>query len=404
MTSPSLLILGADAVLAAAPATPVQLAHACLAAGYRSVVPVTWGDEIIARRVVDAVENTNGPLVLGCCPLVTRRLGTHADDIGSLILPCVAPPVATAAYLRALYAPARVRITFVGGCPSGAHASIDAWLTPAELLADLTGKGIQARDQPTEFDSVLPPDRRRHYSEPGGAPSREVLLRASGAPDFVELEASDFAIDLAQALLGCDRRLVDAAPALGCLCSGGGPGVSAQAARTRVRSNEPPRAPSPVVDHEVALGIDIVAIPTTRERVHAGALSPRQPNTSVPVPVTAQPPQAMSLASQSAEGRATSVVDSPAQDNARRRAPTGSNRAVIGAMPQSRSSGRQLPRAYVARRRSSPKGIRQSGIRRQVDVLGPYRDQPAIPRWIWLAGIGIAVAAVLALVIIAAGR
>ena len=404
MTSPSLLILGADTVLAVAPATPVQLAHACLAAGYRSVVPVSWGDELIARRVIDAVENTNGPLVLGCCPLVTRRLGAHADDIGSMILPCVAPPVATAAYLRALYAPAGVRITFVGGCPSGAHASIDAWLTPAELLADLTRKGIQVGDQPTEFDSVLPPDRRRHCSEPGGAPSRDALRRASGAPDLVELETSDFAIDLAQALLGCDRRLVDAAPALGCLCSGGGPGVSSPEARARIRANEPPRAPSPVVDHDVELGIDIATIPTTRERGPAAPPSSRNASASRPVAMPEAPPQTISLAAQPADATATSLVESPAQDNARRRSPTGNNRAVIGAMPQSRSSGRHLPRAYVARRRSSPKGIRQSGIRRQVDVMGPYRDQPAIPRWVWFAGIAVAVVAVLAVLIIAVGR
>ena len=142
MTSPSLLILGTDAVLAAGPATPVQLAHACLAAGYRSVVPASWGDEIVARRALDAIEYTNGSLVLSCCPFVTRRLARHADDIGSLVLSCVSPPVATAAYLRALYAPASVRITYVGACPAGGHASIDAWLTPAELFVDLASKGI----------------------------------------------------------------------------------------------------------------------------------------------------------------------------------------------------------------------------------------------------------------------
>jgi hypothetical protein len=46
VTSPSLVILGTDAVLAAAPATPVQLAHACLAAGYGAAVPASWGDEL----------------------------------------------------------------------------------------------------------------------------------------------------------------------------------------------------------------------------------------------------------------------------------------------------------------------------------------------------------------------
>jgi hypothetical protein len=392
VTSPSLLILGTDAVLAAAPATPVQLAHACLAAGYRSVVPVSWGDEIIARRVIDTVENFNGPVVLCCCPIVTRRLGKHAEDIGSMMLPGVAPPVATAVYLRALYAPANARVTFVGACPSGGHASIDAWLTPAELLADLTAKGIQITEQPTEFDSVLPPDRRRHYSEPGGAPSRDALLRASGAHELVELEPSDFAIDLAQALLAGGQRLIDPAPALGCLCSGATDRLSPQASRARVRSTEPPRAASPVVDHDVALGVDIVTAPLSGERAHASH-SRRQAGAASPGGSTQAPTLPESAASTTSATTFASVVAPPAQDS-RRRSQAGNNRAVIGAMPQSRAAGRQLPRAYVARRRSSPKGIRQSGVRRQIDVMGPYRDQVTIPKWVWFAGVGTLVVAV----------
>jgi hypothetical protein len=396
VTSPSLLILGTDAVLAASPATPVQLAHACLAAGYRSVVPVSWGDEILARCIVDAIENTNEPLVLCCCPLVARRFGREAD-IGPMLLSCAAPPVATAAYLRALYAPANVRVTFVGACPSGGHGSIDAWLTPAELFADLASKGIHPSSQPTEFDSVLPPDRRRHFSEPGGVPARDVLRRANGAPELIELDAVDFAIDLAQTLLAGGQRVVDVAPALGCLCSGVVPGVSAQSARSRVRSTEPPRSPFPVVDHDVALGLDIVAIGEKHERVllpaareHALAVMPvRTPAVeSVPASIPGN-----------AAGD-SSVLAAPPQDGARRRSSASGNRAVIGAMPQSRSAGRQLPRAYVARRRSSPKGIRQSGVRRQVDVLGPYREREAVPRWIWIAGIGTVIVAVAGVLIL----
>jgi hypothetical protein len=43
----------------------------------------------------------------------------------------------------------------------------------------------------------------------------------------------------------------------------------------------------------------------------------------------------------------------------RRRSPTGIPRPVFGAAPRtSRPDGRVLPRAYVARRRSSPRGMR----------------------------------------------
>ena len=44
----SIVVLGADTVLAALPATPVQLAHACRALGYDMAFPASWGDEIVA--------------------------------------------------------------------------------------------------------------------------------------------------------------------------------------------------------------------------------------------------------------------------------------------------------------------------------------------------------------------
>src|SRR5438067_4356844 len=79
VTAPSLLILGTDAVLAAVPATPVQLAHACLASGFDAVIPVTWGDELVAARVLDRIRGIDTPVVQCCCPYVTRRLAANAD-------------------------------------------------------------------------------------------------------------------------------------------------------------------------------------------------------------------------------------------------------------------------------------------------------------------------------------
>jgi hypothetical protein len=48
----SIAILGTDAFLAAAPALPVQLMHAALAAGFDSVVPVSLGDELVASETL----------------------------------------------------------------------------------------------------------------------------------------------------------------------------------------------------------------------------------------------------------------------------------------------------------------------------------------------------------------
>jgi hypothetical protein len=48
----AIVILGNDAVIEAAPATPVQLAHACLAAGFELALPESWGDELIAAEML----------------------------------------------------------------------------------------------------------------------------------------------------------------------------------------------------------------------------------------------------------------------------------------------------------------------------------------------------------------
>src|SRR5205814_701446 len=59
-----IVILGTDALLAAAPATPVQLAHACLRGGYTNVIPASWGDELIASAVIRALpEFAGGPAI-----------------------------------------------------------------------------------------------------------------------------------------------------------------------------------------------------------------------------------------------------------------------------------------------------------------------------------------------------
>jgi hypothetical protein len=376
VTPPSLLILGTDAVLAAAPATPVQLAHACQVAGFRAVIPASWGDELIAERALQRMAVTAAPMLQCSCPLVASRFAAHAE-LASMMFCSVAPPVATALYLRAVYAPAQIHITFVGACPSGSHASIDEWLTLEALSARLVERGIRTTAQPTEFDSVLPPDRRRHFSEPGGVPARNALHLVPAPADIIELPAQDFAVDLAQHLLANSRSLINVAPALGCACSGAAHAVAPEVARARVREHEPPRAPSPIVDHSLAVPI---------EAAHAReATTPSAPRAPAPQPFSPAAPVSQATATESAVALA---------ESARRRSPPAGSppsRAVLGTMPQSRTAGRQLPRAYVARRRT-PRGTRQSGVRRQEAMLGIAGGWRR-PRWL-LLGAAAAVALV----------
>src|SRR5690242_2334947 len=111
---PSVVVLGTDALLAALPATPVQLAHACLQAGYQQVVPASWGDELVAQVVLRRLEEPRPSAAIQCsCPLVSHRLLASGSDLGPFLISVVAPPVALARYLRSVYSGSGVHITYV---------------------------------------------------------------------------------------------------------------------------------------------------------------------------------------------------------------------------------------------------------------------------------------------------
>jgi hypothetical protein len=332
---------------------------------------------------MDRCRRAEAPVVQCSCPFVARRFAAHGEPIASMLLSFVAPPVATAEYLRALYAPTRLHLTFAGGCPSASHESIDVWLSTHELITALAERGINASAQPTEFDSVIPPDRRRFFSEPGGVPSRSALRHLPAPVEFVEVKSDDLVVDIAQHLLSNARTLIDAAPALGCCCSGAVGGVSPEAVRARVREHEPPRAFAPVVDHSLPIALESgppqISAPPPLESIHRSA---------IPLP---RPPSVSDLAP---EPLPVAVEAIP-----RRRSPPGLTRAVLGIMPQARiEAGRQLPRAYVARRRSSPRGLRESAVRNVEPPTAPRAEAPRI-RWFMIGAIGVAIGLVLAWVL-----
>lgn len=368
-----MVILGNDAMLAARPATPVQLAHACLAAGFRAVIPASWGDELVAGATLDALSGrATRPAIHCACPHVARRVLGVGSELAPHLVSIVAPPVAAARYLR-LNSAGELRITYAGRCPAAADDSIDARLTPEELLAQLADRGIDPTAQPEVFESVIPPDRRRHLSVPGGLPSPDMLW--SHDRFIVEtMKGGDFASELADLVLARKEVLIDPAPAVGCVCSGAVRGAAPNEARTSVVALEPPRSAYPVVDDRGALSLelplpmaargaaDLVAEPAAPisggdTRVVSGpaaSLGDAPP----PPPVTPHrrprltPPGIAAIA-------ATPPGSSPTPPAPpRRRSPTGIPRVVPGAVPiASDSEGRILPRAYVAHRRSPRSGV-----------------------------------------------
>jgi hypothetical protein len=252
----AVIIIGADALLAARPATAIQLWHGCLAAGYDLPVPATWGDELIAAESLRALTSHPTPVAVMCsCPLVARTVGRFEENVGSHLISLVAPPVATARYIRRVHGERRVHITFVGACPSGADSAIDAWIMPNELFDRFEAGGIALGAQPELFESVIPPDRRRHLSQPGGLPTSERAATMPRPRLVHEIDDDDVIGAVARHLRGSVRSLLDFAPRAGCVCSGATAGVAPNEARALVTVLEPPRSARPVMGDPAGLAL-----------------------------------------------------------------------------------------------------------------------------------------------------
>lgn len=366
MRMPSIVVLGADALLAAQPATPIQLAHACALAGYQHVVPASWGDELIALASLRALrDHAHMPAIQCSCPYVAHRLLAVGTDLRPFLISLVAPPVVLARYLRAAYAPRKLRITYVGRCPGAGDEAIDARLTPDELLAIFRDHHIVVEEQPQVFDAVLPPDRRRYRSQPGGLPTPEMLWsnEAAGvARSVVELYGDELPVELAQHLLSGKPVLIDVAPKLGCVCSGAVADASPVEARARVTALEPPRASSPVVDETIVTDATLALPASPRSAIDV--VSPPAPAAAPPAAQPTAPNEPARFGADDVMPGGRSVTSDLASgtppSGSRRHSPTrGIARPVSGVLPTARDvDGRQLPRTYVARRRFPVRGMR----------------------------------------------
>ncbi len=261
--TPAIIILGADTLLAARPASPAQLVNACYAAGYSAVIPSSWGDELVAARYLREIASRGqGSVVLCACPRVAEQM-RRVHSLLPQLLPLVSPPVAAARYLRARAGRHGVNITYVGDCPGGTDPAIDRHATPGALLRSLAKRGIHVATQPTEVDERLLRDARRFYSLPGGAPAPNWLYVEKRGYTLVEPGARDFLAEVAFRVSKRERRVVDLAPRLGCACSGAVVGQPWTEARDKVAGLEPPRAVHEVLDHDVPVDLSAPLEPWT---------------------------------------------------------------------------------------------------------------------------------------------
>jgi hypothetical protein len=261
---PAVVILGTDAFLAARPATPVQLANACLAAGYSAAVPASWGDELVAAACVKRLASRGDEAVIVCsCPRVVERL-RRVTSLRNNVLAFVPPPVAAARYLRARAATAsgaNIAITYIGDCPGAADPAIDRYATPQSLLRSLNRRGIKPIEQPTVMDERVARDGRRFYSLPGGAPAPNWVYAEGRGASVVEPESQDYLAEIANRVAKRDRAVIDLAPRLGCACSGAVPGLPWAEVRQYVSATEPARAVHEVMDHDFDVDVSLFLEP-----------------------------------------------------------------------------------------------------------------------------------------------
>ena len=376
------IILGADAVLAALPASPVQLAHACQALGFQLAAPATWGDELIAESCLDRLATYEHPAAVMCsCPLVTERLTRASMMLEPFMLTFVSPPVATARYIRAAFSGQALHITYAGSCPGADDESIDARLRPSELLEAFVEHGIVLGSQPSCFDALVPLDRRRFYSLPGGVPTREHVERVAHR-SFIELTGDDVVLELTQQLIEKTPALLDIAAPLGCACAGAGEHAMPGNPRAGLLTLEPPRARQRVLDQSLQVDVTQTLVElcelhmstaeeTTPLEVHLAADSAPAPEDVLDVNIVeVVAPDEVVLANAPAAAR---VADDESLPVPRRR-------PVVARAPSSmpryaNASGEMVPRASLAVLRRALARIAKRKARRQPKVERGRRER-----------------------------
>lgn len=256
----AVLVVGTDTLIEALPARPIQLAHACGALGFDLVVPLSWGDELVAEGALRALEpRDHTPAVLCSCPLVRQRLLQAGGDLASAMVSLAPSPVAVARHLRSTLRGRLGSLSFVGGCPSAVPPDYDVSYDPQTLLGILRDRGIETQHQPDVYLDRVPPDRRRFVSLPGGCPTPELLWQRCNERTLIEIEGPDLALDLAQHLMAPQSTLVDVAAAVGCYCAGVTSPSTDIAIRVAVASLEPPRSTTPVMTEAGVPELELIA-------------------------------------------------------------------------------------------------------------------------------------------------
>ena len=289
----AVLVVGTDTVIEALPARPIQLAHACGELGFDLVVPLSWGDELVAEAALRRLETGPPKQAVFCaCPLVRQRLMHSGGDLSEVMVSLVSPPAAVARHLRASLGQRLGSLTYVGRCPGAGNQDYDVTYEPTAFLEILRDRGIRLEEQPDSFVDRLPADRRRQVSLPGGCPAPEPLWQRCHEMLLSEVDGPDLSLEIAQHLLSSQPVLVDLALSVGCHCCGVTPTSTGSSARVAVTSLEPPRSITPIVSDAVVSELSAPVVEHANafhEGIYNGILSP-----TLRPPMAVTPPSALS--------------------------------------------------------------------------------------------------------------
>jgi diguanylate cyclase (GGDEF)-like protein len=256
------LILSVESAAFYFPVTPEQVVNACYAAGFQVVQRGVLGEELVAEEYLRLWADPGwGTLIRSTCPIVTEMVRERYPELVPYLAPVATPVAAEARYLRATHG-AATPIVYAGVCLADGQADVDAVITFEELSQLFGRRGVRLEAQ-AQYFTRIPEERRRHLSTAGGLPLGLLMEERQASRRFRKVRGLGGLESIAHAVAvdRIDLGFVDLLPCEGCLDHPlMGPREGLFRRREIVEATEPPRAPTAVVDADVAQRVQLGAV------------------------------------------------------------------------------------------------------------------------------------------------
>ena len=146
------------------PTDPERVIGSLKKLGFKHVIPVALGADLIAREYARLAGENRGTIITTPCPAVVGVVEKYYPDLFDYLAPIVSPMIATGRYIRQERDKA-AKIVFIGPCiakkkernDSKVSAVIDAVLTFSELMEMLSARQIDPDSCPPDsFGTPIP--------------------------------------------------------------------------------------------------------------------------------------------------------------------------------------------------------------------------------------------------------